>query len=200
LRYKFTETLSQTFDIGDFIEPDILSVVDASVRNLSDDILAHANLATDLEKTFKVKAHLFSIRDEILEGSVPPSNPDEFMPYELPGVPVIPDFDKYEYEHEPDAEAPAIEPDVPETETEALEIETEVHLDLEEEIPFAAEPVEDEIMFDLPELPPKNEGMEKVRRDMLKFDGARRDRIQTIIVISIIALLNFILFLYLISQ
>ena len=198
MRYKYTETLSQTFDIGDFIEPDILSVVDASVQKAGADILARANLANDLEKTFHVKTHIVHVSDAILEGSVPPSNPDDFLIYDPPDMPVIPDF--YAEDYEAEADAPIIEPDVTEKETETLEIETETYLDLEEDIPFTAEPAEEEIAFDIPEPPRKSEGMEKVRRDMLKFDEARKDRIQTIIVISIIALLNFILFMYLINQ
>ena len=223
MSYKYTETLSQTFDIGDFIEPDILSVVDASVRKSGADILARANLANDLEKTFNVKAQIVQVSDAILEGSVPPSNPDDFLKYDLPDMPVIPDFYAEDYEKEAEApievEAPIIiEPEVTEKETETLEIEaeayldtetyldaetyldTEAYLDLEEDIRFTAEPAEEEIAFYVPEPPRKSEGMEKVRRDMLKFDEARKDRIQTIIVISIIALLNFILFMYLINQ
>ena len=44
MRYKYTDTLSQDFDTGDFIAPDILSSVDANVRAVCAEALAKGGL------------------------------------------------------------------------------------------------------------------------------------------------------------
>lgn len=193
---RYSPTLSQTFDIGDFIAPDILSVVDESVRRAGEDVLAHGDLAYELDKTFKVRTSMVYVSDIMPEGNVPPFDPDEFMPYDMPEVPVIPDFNAAD--HEPVVDAPVIEPKVPDAEAETPVIETKAPLT--EAAAFRAEPAEEQIAFAIPEPPRVSEGMVMVRRDLLRFDRDFKEKLRIIVTIAAIVAAIILLFLYLLHQ
>jgi len=106
-----TPTLSQSFDIGDFIAPDILSVVDANVRAAAADIIERDGLVGDLDRIIDLQADVPRFSEAILAGLVPSMNPDEFLSYDLPEAPEMIGFDDitepaaYEYyDDEPEIE------------------------------------------------------------------------------------------------
>ena len=89
---KYTPTVSQNFDLGEFISPDIVSHVDASVRSVADDILEHGIEAEEFDKVFSPGTEEAGISDMTVEYAVPSMDPDKFIVYEPPSAPNIPDL------------------------------------------------------------------------------------------------------------
>jgi hypothetical protein len=189
----YSPALSQSFDLGDFIAPDILSVVDASVRATCADVLTQGILVGDLLQTFSAKPNAVFVSDMVFGGAVPSFDPDEFMPYKHPGIPVIPDFDVDEYRAETDALE--IEAGVPDMEADAPVIETGESL--AEVYAGTDEPEEERFVFDIPQPPRVSMGMIRVRFDTFGFDEASKEIFRTIMIIAIIAAANVFLLYYL---
>jgi len=91
-------TLSQKFDVGDFIAPNILSVVDASVRASADDIIDRSDLAGDIERIIDLRADVPGVSGTSFGGRIPSMNPDEFLSYEEPEAPVMAGFEEFDAE------------------------------------------------------------------------------------------------------
>ena len=204
-----TKTLSQSFDIGDFIAPDILSVVDASVRASAADILDRGGLVDDIERIIDLRTAEPRISDISLGGQVPSMNPDEFMSYDLPKEPVMTGFDFFE----PAAE---MQPSI------ATEIDGEAAIDMadttEAPVVHELEPVEidvmipdlgiieqtaalvqDDIVVEIPEVSGFSADQSRVKWDTLRFDKKFRTRVRIAIIITIIVVVEAILIIYLLT-
>jgi len=207
-RYK---TLSQSFDIGDFIAPDILSVVDATVRAAADDILERDGLVDDIGRIIDLRAAAPYISDASLGGSVPSMNPDEFMPYERPKAPVMTGFDEIaaaailkvsDTQTEPDPETEAEAEDIVE-ETATVSVET---LDVDVNIPDlgriekTAALIEEDMIVEMPELSRYNANLLKVKFDTLRFDREFMIKLRFSIIIAAIAVVNVFLIYYLLTH
>ena len=205
-----TPTLSQSFDIGDFIAPDILSVVDASVRAAAADILERGGLVGDMERIIDLRADAPSISDSILDGLVPSMNPDEFMPYDRPEAPLMVGFEEFEtdliqdepeiepefiIEAAPLAEDVAEEPAVSEVDS----VDVEVIIPDLGRIEHTADLVEDDIVVEIPEVSRFNANLFKVKMDTLRFDKKFKARMRLIIIIAVIAIVEAILIIYLLT-
>ena len=152
MTYSYSPTLSQTFDFGDFIEPDIVSVVDASVQRACAEALAQGNLDGDLVRTFHVLPSSFPENFAIPEEVVPSEDPDEFMFYDQPDMPIIPDFDSTEHEASSDLSDASVIPDLDmedhERETDAPDMPVIPDFDINEPLEEAEVP---EIEAEVPE-------------------------------------------------
>jgi len=205
-----TPTLSQSFDIGDFIAPDILSVVDAGVRAVAADIIERGGLAGDIERIIDLRTATPIISDESLSGLVPSMNPDEFMPYEQPKAPVMYGFDEFEANDAP--EEPVLEME-PETEP-AFEAEDAAEepvvtkfdtFDIDVKIPDlgnieqTAALVQEDIVIEIPEVSRFNANLFKVKRDTLWFDEKFKSRVRLGILITVIVVVEALLIIYLLT-
>ena len=203
-------TLSQSFDKGEFIPSDILVTVDASVRAAAQDILERGGLVGDIDRIIDLRANAPYISDAALSGLVPSMNPDEFMPYEKPKAPVMTGFDEFEpaampeepvLEPEPEAEA-AAEPEAEAEEQVIVNVET---FDIDVKVPdlgdieYAAALVEEDISVEMPEVSRFNANLFKVKLDTLRFDSEFLARVRFIAIISVIALANVLLIVYLLA-
>ena len=193
-------TLSQTFDIGDFIAPDIRAVVDANVRAAAADVIESGGLSGELEKVFVLRMNTPAIPDDDFGGSVPSMNPDEFMPYVKPKAPVIVGFDSVtvssaQYDLKPEKEY-------------ATEISVDDDFDsvgLDVGIPDlamieqAADLVQEDIVIEIPEVARYNANLLKVRFDTLRFNQKLWRRVRLIAIIAAIVIVEAILIVYLLT-
>ena len=204
-RYK---TLSQSFDIGDFIAPDILSVVDASVRAAADDILERDGLVGDINRIIDLRADTPYISDSSLGGLVPSMNPDEFMPYERPQAPIMTGFDEIAaaailkvaaVDSEPvsEFESGSIGEDEEPVMTEVDTFDVDVKIPDLGDIEQTADLVQEDIIVEIPEVSRFNANLFKVKLDTLRFDREFMTKVRFIIIIAAIAAVNVLLIYYL---
>jgi len=207
-RYK---TLSQSFDIGDFIAPDILSVVDATVRAAADDILERGGLVEDIDRIIDLRAAAPYISDASLGGAVPSMNPDEFMPYERPKAPVMTGFDeiaaaailKVSYtQEEPDFETETMTEEMDEDTVTAGADTLEVDVKIPDlgRIEKTAAMIEEDMIVEMPELSRYNANLLKVKLDTLRFDREFMMKLRFTIIIAAIAVVNIFLIYYLLTH
>ena len=183
-----TLTLSQGFDAGDFIAPDILKTVDASVRASAADILEQSSLGGDLEQLFDIQAAAPIVSDAALYLGVPSMNPDEFMPYEPPKMPEIADFDfSRAWESATEEEPEEVDIKIPDA----------------DEFHAAEDPVKEDFIVEIPVADQAYADLRKVQIDTLQFDKAhqaRKARVRAVVFTVIIAAVVVVLILYLLSQ
>ena len=197
------KSLSQSFDIGEFIPPDILIAVDASTREAAADILVRGGLTDDIERITDLRADAPSIQDSMLNGLVPSMNPDEFISYDRPKPPEMTGFDDHGLEIaiiEPAEEPePPAEETLPESEPEAEsgageQLSAEYDLvDVRITIPdlgrieHTGDMVEEDIIVEMPEVSKYNANLIKVKLDTLRFD---REFIIKVRLVSVIVVLS----------
>ena len=189
------KTLSQNFDIGDFIAPDILSVVDARTRAAAAGILERSGLTEDITRIIDVRAAAPDITDLTLSGSVPSMNPDEFMPYDRPKAPFMPGFDEFEPVPAVIGKSEAEEPVMAEFDS----VDLNVAIPDLGEIEQTADLIQDDIAVDMPGVSRFNLNLFKVKLDTLRFNREFIGKLRLVILIVIIALLNVILIMYMFS-
>ena len=186
-------TLSQSFDVGDFISPDILSIIDAGVRADAAGILIRERLVDDISRIIDLHADVPIIYDPLYEGLVPSMNPDKFLHYDLPETPVIAGFDmtkKSEDEMELKLEeAVLLDP-----------VDVNISMPDLGTIEKTATMMQEDIVIDMPEISRFNANLFKVKLDTLRFDKKFTKRVQLFIAIIIIAAIEFVLILYLLNQ
>ena len=188
-------TLSQNFDIGDFIAPDILSVVDANTRAAAAGILERGGLSGDITRIIDLRADAPVISDLTLSGSVPSMNPDEFMPYDRPEAPVMPGFEEFEPVSEVIAKSEAEEPVMAEFDS----VELSVAIPDLGTIEHTADLIQDDIAVDMPGVSRFNFNLFKVKLHTLRFNREFMGKLRLVILIVIIAILNVILITYMFS-
>jgi len=205
-----TLTLSQSFDIGDFIAPDILSVVDASVRAAADNILERDGLVEDIGRIIDLRTDTPYIADALLGGLVPSMDPNVFLPYEKPKAPVMAGFEDFETAEivldEPQAETEFEAEPLPDLEDEAgMPAAAEIdRVDVDVKIPDlgnieqTAALVQDGIVIDIPEVSRYNANLFKVKMDTLRFDEKFKTRMR-LIIIAIVAVIEALLIIYLLT-
>lgn len=204
-------TLSQNFDIGDFIPPDILSVVDAGVRAAAVDIIQREGLKGDLERIVDLRAESFSISDMSIGGLVPSMDPDEFMPYEKPNMPVMTWFDEFTAAAAPQKSGAAPELLVStafshEESDNALAAAGFDPVDIDVKITDLASieettaKIQEGMAIEIPEVSNFNANLFKVKMDTLRFDRKFLKRVYLVIVIAFIAVVELLLIIYLLSQ
>jgi len=204
-----TKTLSQSFDIGDFIAPDILSVVDASVRESAADILDRGGLVGDLERIIDLRTTEPRITDISLGGLVPSMNPDEFISYDLPKEPEMAGFDFFEpavemqpsYVSEVEEDAAIDEAHANEASVmhELKPVEIDVMIPDLGVIEQTAALVQDDIVVEIPEVSSFSADQSRVKWDTLRFDKKFRSRVRIAIIITIIVVVEAILIIYLLT-
>ena len=189
------KTLSQNFDIGDFIAPDILSVVDARTRAVAAGILERGGLTGDITRIIDLRADAPVISDLTLSGSVPSMNPDEFMPYDRPEAPLMPGFDVFEPVSAVIAKSEAEGPVMAEFDS----VELNVAIPDLGKIEQTADLIQDDIALEMPGVSRFNLNLFKVKLDTLRFNREFIRKIRLVILIVIIAILNVILITYMFS-
>ena len=201
-----TSTLSQNFDSGSFISPDILAAVNASVRAAAENILERDGLVSDIERIIDLRADVPSITDTTFGGLVPSMNPDDFIKYDRPGAPVMAGFEVFEPApvsiargHESDepgaGEGGAYE--LPAIQFDSLNIEVIIP-DLVA-IEQTADLIQDDIALEMPEISRFNANLFRVKLDTLRFNMGFRQKLRLVILIAIIAFVNVLLIMYLFS-
>jgi len=187
-------TLSQSFDTGDFIPPDILSIVDAGVRAAAADIIERGGLAADIERIIDPRTVVPRIPDAGFGDRVPSMDPDEFMPYKRPEAPVISIFGEPDGEDGTRAATGAV-----------MDIEsrlTEIDIDIpevilyREEAPLTAEDITSEI----PQISRYDANLLKLRIDTWRFNKALSDRVNRLIWIAGLSAVVIFLIVYLFSH
>jgi len=211
------KTLSQSFDIGDFIPPDILTAIDASTRAAAASILERDGLTDDIERIIDLRADTPRIPDAVLSGLVPSMNPDEFMSYDRPKPPEMTGFDDNgpvmafneppaEAEDEEDAEADFESDAEAEPEPEEPFIAEYEMVDINIAIPdlakieHTADLVEDDIEVEMPELSRFNANLFKVKLDTLRFNREFMIRVRLVSVIVILSAAIILLITYLFTH
>ena len=206
-----TPTLSQSFDIGDFIAPDILSVVDSNVRAVAADVLASGGLTGNLVKAVDLHMSIFIDSNNDFGGLVPSMDPDEFMPYKRPKAPDMTGFESFEapiIQEESDPE-PEYEIEIPlgdeneaasQTQTDFDSVDLDVGIPDLATIEQAADMIQEDIVIELPEVSRYNANLLKVKFDTIRFNETLMRRIRIITIITIIVVVNIILIMYLLSQ
>ena len=186
----YPPTLSQSFDIGDFIAPDILSVVDASVRAAAEDIIERGSLSDDFERIFNISAGSPVVSEAILRGDIPSMDPDEFLPYEQPETPVISELGMVD-ELPESADGPQVDIDPAEVD---IVIPDMAHI--QTETPFAGE----DMVVEIPEITGADEDIMKVNFDTRRFEKQFEANMRVIALIVIIAAAIALLIIYLLHQ
>ena len=210
------KSLSQSFDIGDFIPPDILIAVDASTREAAADILERDGLTADIERIIDLRTDTPSIQDSMLSALVPSMNPDEFILYDRPKPPEMTGFDEYgpvipSSEPPEEAEPPADEAppeSEPEAEPEIVEpflaeydlVDVRITIPDLGKIEHTGDMVEDDIIVEMPEVSRYNANLLKVKLDTLRFDREFIIRVRLVSVIVILAVAIALLVTYLLTH
>ena len=177
-------TLSQSFDTGDFIAPDILQSVDAGVRASAFDITGQDGLADGSGQSFIVEAAAPVIPDVDIISGLPSLDPDEFMPYETPKTPEVTDFDFQKVWES--ASSP-----VPE--------KTEITADEKSRVLLEPYHVQEDIIVEIPEISPVNADLQKVQADTRQFDKGFREKARVYVFLAAIAAAVVILLIYLLK-
>ena len=162
-----------------------------------------------------LSAEALSITDTTLSGLVPSMNPDEFMPYERPKAPFMAGFDEIAKE-EPETGLVRKEPEEakeiaagtgarPEEKAEDEFPDEFDSLNVEVVIPDlvtieqTAELIEDDIDLAMPEVSRFNANLFKVKLDTLRFNKEFMKDMRLIVLIVVIAIVNVLLIMYLLS-
>jgi len=201
-----TSTLSQSFDSGSFISPGILAAVNSSVRAAAEGIIENGGLSDDIERIIDLHADVPSITDTTLGGLVPSTNPDEFIIYDRPEAPIMPGLEMFEpapaadepghgIESAPDGEEESCE----QRETDFDSVNVEVVIPDLGTIEQTADSIQEDISLEMPEVSRFNANLFKVKLDTMWFNREFLGSVRLIILIAIIAFVNVILIMYLLS-